>query len=60
MRNEERTINVRVVERSDKVEIIIDDKELVEYIYDWFDDYEIYFNIDNPERPLLVIKFYSR
>jgi len=57
---EERIINVRVVERNDKVEIIIDDKELVEYIYDWFDNYEIYFNIDNPERPLLVIKFYSR
>ena len=57
---EERTINVRVVERNDKVEIIIDDKELVEYIYDWFDDYEIYFDRDNPERPLLVIKFYSR
>jgi len=57
---EERTINVRVIERNDKVEIIIDDKELVEYIYDWFDDYEIYFDRDNPERPLLVIKFYSR
>ena len=57
---EERTINVRVIERNDKVEIIIDEKELVEYIYDWFDDYEIYFDRDNPERPLLVIKFYSR
>jgi len=60
MIKEERTINVRVVERNDKVEIIIDDRDLVEYIYDWFDDYEIHFNIDDPERPLLVIKFYSR
>jgi len=57
---EERIINVRVVERNDKVEIIIDDKDLVEYIYDWFDDYEIYFDRDNPKRPLLVIKFYLR
>jgi len=60
MIKEERIINVRVVERNDRVEIIIDDKDLVEYIYDWFDDYEIHFNIDDPERPLLVIKFYSR
>jgi hypothetical protein len=60
MIKEERTINVRVVERNDKVEIIIDDKDLVEYIYDWFDDYEIYFDKDNSEKPLLVIKFYSR
>jgi hypothetical protein len=60
MIKEERIINVRVVERNDKVEIIIDDKDLVEYIYDWFDDYEIYFDKDNLEKPLLVIKFYSR
>jgi len=60
MIKEERIINVRVVERNDKVEIIIDDRDLVEYIYDWFDDYEIHFNIDDLERPLLVIKFYSR
>jgi hypothetical protein len=32
MIKEERIINVRVVERNDKVEIIIDDKDLVEYI----------------------------
>jgi len=57
---EERTINVRVVERNDKVEIIIDDKELVEYVYDWADDWEIEFNMDNPEKPLLIIKFFLR
>jgi len=60
MIKEERIINVRVIERNDKIEIIIDDKDLVEYIYDWFDDYEIYFDKDNLERPLLVIKFYIR
>ena len=60
MRNEERTINVRVVERSDKVEIIFDDKDLVEYVYDWADDWEVEFNMDNPEKPLLIIKFFMR
>jgi len=57
---EERTINVRVIEKSDKVEIVIDDKELVEYIHDWFNDYEIHFDTDVPDRPLLIIKFYLR
>jgi hypothetical protein len=56
----EREIKVKVKEKSNKVEIIIDDKDLVEYIHDWFDDYEIYFDTDVPDRPLLVIKFYLR
>ena len=60
MRKEERTINVRVVERSDKVEIIFDDKDLVEYVYDWADDWEVEFDTNNPEKPLLIIKFFLR
>jgi len=57
---EERIINVRVVERSDKVEIIFDDKDLVKYVYDWADDWEIEFDMNNPEKPLLIIKFFLR
>jgi hypothetical protein len=58
--SEERKIEIRVRERNDKVEIIIDDKELVDYLYDWAEDWEIEFDTDVPDRPLLVIKFYIR
>jgi hypothetical protein len=49
-----------VIERNDKVEIIIDDKELVDYLIDWAEDWEVRFDTDKPDRPLLVIKFFVR
>ena len=58
--SEKRKIKAYVIERNDKVEIIIDDKDLVEYVYDWADDWEVEFNMDNPEKPLLIIKFFLR
>ena len=60
MSEERRKIEAYVIERNDKVEIVIDDKELVDYLIDWADDWEIHFDTDKPERPLLVIKFYIR
>jgi len=58
--SEKRKIKAYVIERNDKVVIIIDDKDLVEYVYDWADDWEIEFNMDNPEKPQLIIKFFLR
>jgi len=58
--SERRKIEAYVIERNDKVEIIIDDKDLVEYVYDWADDWEVEFDTNNPEKPLLIIKFFLR
>ena len=58
--SEKRKIKAYAIERSDKVVIIIDDKDLVEYVYDWADDWEVEFDTDNPEKPLLIIKFFMR
>jgi len=60
MSGERRKIEAYVIERNDKVEIIIDDKELVDYLIDWAEDWEVRFDTDKPDRPLLVIKFYIR
>ena len=54
--SEKRKIEAYIIERSDKVVIIIDDKDLVEYVYDWADDCEVEFDTDNHEKPLLTIK----
>jgi len=60
MSGERRKIEAYVIERNDKVEIIIDDKELVDYLIDWAEDWEVRFDTDKPDRPLLVIKFWIR
>jgi hypothetical protein len=56
---EEKMINAKMIKKGDKVEIVIDD-EIVEYLYDWAEEWEVKFDVDKPERPLLVIKFFVR
>ena len=56
---EEKMISAKMIKKGDKVEIVIDD-EIVEYLYDWAEDWEMHFDTDKPDRPLLVIKFFVR
>ena len=56
---EEKMISAKMIKKGDKVEIVIDD-EIVEYLYDWAEEWEIHFDVDSPSRPLLVIKFFVR
>jgi len=60
MEREEKIINARVVKKDDKIEIIIDDYKLVGYLYDWAEEWEVKFDTDRPDKPLLVIKFFVR
>ena len=51
---------IKFVKKNNKFEIIISDYDLVEYLLNNVDDYEIEFDTNVPDRPILVIKFYLK
>ena len=56
----EKKLEGYVKKKGDKVEIVITDYILVEYLHSWAEDWEIHFDTDNPNKPLHVIKFFVR
>jgi len=58
--SEEKKVDVVVTETDTKIIVVIKDYELAEYLMENSEDWELYFDTDVKERPLLVIKFYKK
>ena len=58
--SEEKKVDVVITETDTKIIVVIKDYELAEYLMEHSEDWELYFDTDVKERPLLVIKFYKK
>jgi DNA-directed RNA polymerase beta subunit len=56
----EKEVKARVIEKTNKIEIVVLDYDLAEKLYEKLDDYEIIIDTDVPDRSILVIKFHLK